>query len=127
MKIRRKLLKSIAIAAPITWSKPVIDSVLLPAHGMTSCGCEEFDGDAYLYVPDTATSGVLNRYFAATDCTDNPDSPDESMDVVVAEDSDQAATRWNAAFSDDCSAGDMSNLETYSCVNLWICGDPPDM
>ena len=34
---RRKVLKSLAVGAPVVWAKPVVDSVLLPAHGAMSC------------------------------------------------------------------------------------------
>lgn len=34
---RRKALKVMAVVAPTVWVKPVVDSVLLPAHAITSC------------------------------------------------------------------------------------------
>lgn len=33
---RRKTLKTLALAAPAVWSKPVLNTVLLPAHAQTS-------------------------------------------------------------------------------------------
>ena len=43
---RRKALKALAIGAPAVWAKPVVDSVMLPAHASTSgCDCFPFDGD----------------------------------------------------------------------------------
>ena len=36
-EIRRKVLKGLAVGAPVAWSKPMVDSVLLPAHAETSC------------------------------------------------------------------------------------------
>ena len=35
---RRKALKALAIGAPAVWAKPVVDSVLLPAHADASGG-----------------------------------------------------------------------------------------
>ena len=43
-KNRRKGLKALAVTAPAVWAKPVVDSVLLPAHASTSgAGCVEFE------------------------------------------------------------------------------------
>ena len=33
---RRKTLKALAVGAPVVWVKPVVDSMVLPAHGSTS-------------------------------------------------------------------------------------------
>ena len=34
---RRNLIKGLAVGAPVAWAKPVVDSVVLPAHAETSC------------------------------------------------------------------------------------------
>ena len=34
---RRKVIKALTIGAPAVWAKPAVDSVLLPAHGASSC------------------------------------------------------------------------------------------
>lgn len=34
---RRKALKALAVGAPAVWAKPVVDSVVLPAHASTTC------------------------------------------------------------------------------------------
>ena len=36
---RRKLLKGLALGVPAVWAKPIVDSVLLPAHAQTSSTC----------------------------------------------------------------------------------------
>ena len=36
---RRKALKALAIGAPAMWTKPVVDSVVLPAHANGSLRC----------------------------------------------------------------------------------------
>ena len=44
-KNRRKALKALAVGAPIVWAKPVVDSVVLPAHASTTClGCVDVTG-----------------------------------------------------------------------------------
>ncbi len=35
---RRNILKGLAVGTPAVWAKPVVDSVVLPAHAATSCG-----------------------------------------------------------------------------------------
>jgi hypothetical protein len=37
-KSRRNVLKGLAVGVPATWAKPVVDSVVLPAHANVSCG-----------------------------------------------------------------------------------------
>ena len=38
---RRKALKTLTIATPVAWVEPVVDSVVLPAHGSGSVNCNE--------------------------------------------------------------------------------------
>ena len=40
-KARRNILKGLAISAPVVWSKPVIDSAILPAHAQSTGCCAE--------------------------------------------------------------------------------------
>ena len=37
-RLRRDALMMMAVGAPIIWAKPVVDSVILPVHAVTSCG-----------------------------------------------------------------------------------------
>ena len=39
---RRKALKTLAVATPVVWAKPVVDSVMLPAHAELSVACETY-------------------------------------------------------------------------------------
>ena len=86
---RRKLLKSIAAGSgaivagkslPESWSRPVVDSVMLPAHAQTSptdpsapgcSGCyEEVNNSSWLYRPDfTFPHGTARLWNGSTDCT----------------------------------------------------------
>ena len=63
---RRKLLKSIAAGSgaivagkslPESWSKPVVDSVILPAHAQTSLACSE--SIVYTNIIDPGTGFVI--------------------------------------------------------------------
>ena len=63
---RRKLLKSIAAGSgaivagkslPESWSKPVVDSVMLPAHAQTSDPCGALTITQILYLTNTIQCG----------------------------------------------------------------------
>ncbi len=43
-KSRRNILKGLAVGAPAVWAKPVVDSIVLPAHGATTggAGCLQY-------------------------------------------------------------------------------------
>jgi hypothetical protein len=58
-KDRRKALKALAVGAPAVWAKPVVDSVVLPAHAQTSfpAGCYQVS-----YV-EGVIDGVLSIYW----------------------------------------------------------------
>ena len=75
-KSRRKLLKSIAAGSgaivagkslPDSWSKPVVDSVMLPAHAQTSCttSTDEYPASDEFQVPDDVTSIFVEIHGAA--------------------------------------------------------------
>ena len=42
---RRNILKGLAIGGPVAWAKPVVDSVVIPAHGATTCGEQRCPSD----------------------------------------------------------------------------------
>ena len=49
-KSRRNAIKALAVGAPAVWAKPVVDSLLLPAHGAMTVACVQmFDGE-YTFV-----------------------------------------------------------------------------
>ena len=67
-KSRRKLLKSIALGSgavvagkslPESWSRPVVDSVMLPAHAQTSGG--PFAGGAVIMTPALESDSILEK------------------------------------------------------------------
>jgi hypothetical protein len=45
---RRALLKGLAVTLPAAWSRPIVESVVLPAHAQTSEGCSA-DAGCYSY------------------------------------------------------------------------------
>ena len=89
---RRKLLKSIAAGSgvivagkslPESWSRPVVDSVLLPVHALTSgntleqAGCSAPAGcygmellEAFISWPGGAGPVELSTTYNGSDCTD---------------------------------------------------------
>lgn len=57
---RRKALKTLAVGAPVVWAKPVVDSVVLPAHGEGSPGKgEDIDLLCCTSATDGSSEGVL--------------------------------------------------------------------
>ena len=34
---RRSVLKGLAVGTPAVWAKPIVDSVILPAHAQSTC------------------------------------------------------------------------------------------
>lgn len=118
---RRKLLKSIAAGSgafiagknlPENWSRPVVDSVMLPAHAQTSGepaafvssggplpGRVSLDGDSLLadisesLVPDA----IANGFFPEIPCIVNNGNGIVTVDVIIGPDSYQKAVTVGAA------------------------------
>ena len=98
-KARRNALKALAVGAPAIWAKPVVDSVVIPAHAVTSTcpPCTPFNGSWFTLTPvsespcpeltwevqffsDSACSAILgqtNIYFGPIDAFD------KGADVVM--------------------------------------------
>lgn len=82
---RRKLLKSIAAGSgaviagknlPESWSRPVVDSVMLPAHAVTTpCGGTEFEGK---YVGNAGATRLR--------CNDVTDSHTPRLTILIGAD-----------------------------------------
>jgi hypothetical protein len=103
---RRKLLKSIAVGSsvfvtgkslPNSWKRPVVDSVILPAHAQTSVpcsappGCFDFNGDAFYWPGGGQGPFNVAVYFAAAACGPSG-TPDTTLDVVIAANSLEASS-----------------------------------
>jgi hypothetical protein len=89
---RRKLLKSIAAGSgaviagkslPENWAKPVVDSVMLPAHAQTSCcdisGQYCADGNYGYFEMDVTAQGGVSILWNPP----GPDTPNESAITTV--------------------------------------------
>lgn len=100
---RRILLQGLAISLPVAWSRPVVETVVLPAHAATSpedsgpvdCSAEagcytatEFD-QAFLW-PGGAGPASADNFEASDSCDGDPRG---SFFLVVASDIDEAAER----------------------------------
>ena len=108
-KNRRKALKAIAVSAPAVWAKPVVDSIVLPAHAATSCnGCMnigfvqwnsmqygEFEGQGRLFL------------WNGQDC---PDQPNFDMPAV------QTTSQIEAEQTLGCPS-----FPVIESCNVWIC------
>ena len=122
-KSRRKALKGLAISVPAVWAKPVLDSVVLPAHASTTCdpsGCfaeTDITGNSYSVV-----GGELIHYIGTETC-----SGEESQhsDGPIS----TAATRELAADELDCKLSNTRELSEHStypsaCPNIYTCDEP---
>ena len=121
--LRRNLLKGVAVSAPAVWAKPVVNSVLLPVHASTSCGCEEFGSgpNSRRFVAGSFPTGELLVYNGVTNCSGDPTM---THNVVEASDADEAVTRWFDAYGETCDSGEMENWG-YQCASLWDRGEEP--
>ncbi|HSH40935.1 MAG TPA: hypothetical protein VK973_02290 [Arenicellales bacterium] len=87
---RRRLLKGLALTLPAAWSRPIVESVVLPAHAQTSVpgcsadpGCYVYnigDSDESFNWPGGAGPETV-ELFAGSGCSD---TFDETATVVVA-------------------------------------------
>lgn len=148
---RRKLLKSIAAgsgaivagkSAPESWSKPVIDAVMLPAHAETTddtgsspttttttatttqpptpcSGCFQYfiDGAYIQYTQGTYPAGTIDVFMDATDCSGEPYG---SVKAVEANSEAEAMTRYAEAYGGSCP-GELENFTEITCANVWGC------
>ena len=103
MNKRRKLLLALSGASVVTvWKKPAVDSIVLPAHGSTSCSeCSPYDGgwakvvsQDQFYNCETLTTWeiyLFNDEAACIDCADaSCGTQDGNFDVVFAPSVDAA-------------------------------------
>jgi len=132
---RRKLLKSIAAGSgaivagksmPNSWSKPVVDSVVLPAHAETTTlpptpcsGCFDYfvDGSSVKYTQGTYPAGAIEVYFESPDCSG---TPDYVVKAVEADSLAEAETLYAEAYGAACT-GSFENFIEITCANVWGC------
>lgn len=133
---RRKLLKSIAAGSgaivagknlPESWSRPVVDSVMLPAHAQTSpqppacSGCFLVNQSiSNRYTSGTFPEGTI-EVFNSTDCSGGISATIQTVEAVTQQ---EAYDAYVAAYGDTCGAvGDMVPLAQITCANVWICDE----
>ena len=64
---RRNAVKVLALAAPVVWCKPVVDSVVLPAHAQMTSPCSELFSFSIVFTPSTPVSGQpINASYSVT-------------------------------------------------------------
>jgi hypothetical protein len=127
---RRKLLKSIAAGSgaviagkslPESWKRPIVDSVMLPAHAQTSgcSGCFPHGlGSSIRYTPGTYPEGTVGE-FRTTDCS----GIGERWVSVEAATPGDAATAYATAYG-QCTAT-IFEVTDITCATVWICYSPP--
>ena len=77
-KNRRKALKALAVGAPAIWAKPVVDSVVIPAHAVTSTcpPCTPFNGSWFTLTPVSESPCPeltwVVEFFETDDCSTSP-------------------------------------------------------
>ncbi len=84
-KTRRNLIKGLAVAAPVVWVKPVVDSVVLPAHAQTSIPIEAsvrfFTDDSFnIEIPNGSTIVIGTPYVVLITLFPIPGIP---LDLVI--------------------------------------------
>ena len=86
---RRTLLKSMAVSAPVAWSAPVVNSVVLPAHAVTSgAGCvfwlSNNLGDLYVdFEGGNSLSADAPAWIDNPTCSGSPDTISGCANVYV--------------------------------------------
>jgi hypothetical protein len=126
---RRKLLKSIAAGSgaivagkslPESWKRPIVDSVMLPAHAQTS-GCSGCFPHAKTYsiryTPGTYPEGTVEE-FHSTDCSGSH----ETWPSVEAATLGEANAAYTAAYG--ACGFDLYQVTDITCANVWICWRP---
>ena len=73
-KRRRNALKALAVGTPVVWAKPVVDSVILPAHAQITVACVQINtaGSLYALSADFSNGNYLpcnSTIFTDANCT----------------------------------------------------------
>ena len=115
-KSRRNVLKGLAVGAPIVWAKPVVDSVLLPAHALSSCdlsGCFlNSHGDGSYRIID----GYLIHYRGTVPCQEGNVHSDGR--VVIADTMEEVYEELDCETQPEL----LSSFTDYSgACTVWWC------
>ena len=102
-KLRRNILKGVAAGVPVAWSKPVVNSLVLPAHASTSvtfsCGPFTFcnpdeEGEDAVYL----MSDGVRCWFDQFNCCATEALPETNGNriVMVDRDNESDVDHWDA-------------------------------
>ena len=126
---RRKLLKSIALGGgaiavgktlPESWTKPVIDSVMLPAHGVASV-VGTYSGAMWL--PEITSTGTLT--ITAEVCVVGNDDGSYDAKAAIYEGGDEGTTAQgsNLTFGEDETLDDQCGVGSSVATSINV-GSP---
>ena len=115
---RRKALKALAVTAPAVWAKPVVDTVVLPAHGAMTGECVQlFDGQ-YTFVNGQTLPCGTSFYFDSN-CTSFLGS--SNIAIVFAPDEISAAGECSNIGAGTVELGNTPLVEGYwSCTGCEV-------
>ena len=116
---RRNLLKSITVVAPVAWTHPVIDTVMLPAHAQISFSCgsataidvEPPPGGPNGQNMTDAVEVVFDCFSCAVNTVDDLDGP--SADSIAFLDVDNPGLSDPANFDAKSLGGDNWNVSDF--------------
>lgn len=90
---RRRLLQGLVVTLPAAWSRPIVESIVLPAHAQTSpvqCsaepGCYTVEGGSFQWPGGTGPAEVDG--FESAGCEGESDF---TVNIVVAANAEEAA------------------------------------
>lgn len=104
-KSRRRLLQGLAITLPAAWTRPVVESVVLPAHAQASPGACSAEEGCYVrlgvgsfFWPGGAGPETVDAFAESSNCEGDPT---DSVVILVASDGDEASERCPEGTSPD--------------------------
>lgn len=119
-KSRRIVLKGFAIGAPAVWAKPIVDSVVLPAHAQTSCagGCFQTSNGGSSVLWNSELSEIT-FYNGSTSCSGS--DTNGPLPVIIGGIPEDAF----AALSCAGGLGVIVNLSSFTNIpcTIWFCDE----
>lgn len=88
--VRRRFIKGVAIALPAAWARPVVETVVLPAHAQTSPPCSA-DADCYTVGDNSFLwPGGTGPFFVSVYTNTTCDGSSIEVETVVASSLEEA-------------------------------------
>ena len=113
---RRRLLQGLAIATPLTWTRPVVESAVLPAHAQTTSPsfsitgrCAEVGDDQYYLVTFSPSPATLDSSVIVTPLNSVPALSGDQAVFYGAHSPTQLTIRFatsntTGSYSNSCSS-----------------------